>query len=310
MIASPDRSAVADAGAPGSGPPAGVRTQRARPLLGTVVSIAIDGLAAAEAHRSIQSGFEAIEQVHELMSFHEAGSEISRLNREAARRAVRVDPRTFAVLSKAIGVAAASGGVFDVTVARELVEAGILPEPTGVCAPDPHANWRDIELTSDGRVRFHRPLWIDLGGIAKGAAVDQAIERMRVPPRARCCVNAGGDLRVSGSGEQTVYLKCASSEALRPALVLQNASLASSGGTQAAAGTERLRGPHIHGVYRRALGWGSFASVVHRECLIADALTKVVLADGVRSDALLRRFGASALLHLDGRGWSRWGMPE
>src|SRR5262249_52049712 len=125
-------------------------TRRARPLLGTVVAIGIDGVPGAEAHELIEAGFEAVEEIHPLMSFHASASDVSLVNREAVVRPVRVDPATYAVLAKAVSFAAASSGAFDVTVATKLVEDGFLPRPEGAGVPDPAASWRDIELTADG----------------------------------------------------------------------------------------------------------------------------------------------------------------
>ena len=286
------------------------RIQRARPLLGTIVSIRIDAAPSVEAHRWIEAAFEAVEAIHRLMSFHEPSSDVSRLNREAAERAVRVHPSTFSVLARAVSFAAASDGAFDVTVAAKLVEHGLLPRPEGACVPDPAASWRDIELSPDGRVRFHRPLWIDLGGIAKGFAVDQAFARLPDEPKLQRCINAGGDLRVAGPVQQLVYLQSLSSDAEQPAMMLQNASLASSTGiNRERTGSSEMLGPHLHGVYRRFVGNHSFVSVIAPECVVADALTKVVLALGLRADAVLHRFGAAAYLYIEDRGWSRLGVP-
>src|SRR5690349_3613722 len=85
--------------------------RRARPLLGTLVDIRIaaDGAAAAGA---IDAAFAAVERVHRLMSFHAADSDLSRLNRSAHERPVRVDPWTFEVLSASRCIAAATGGAF------------------------------------------------------------------------------------------------------------------------------------------------------------------------------------------------------
>lgn len=288
--------------------PSVARICRARALLGTVVAITIEGLPAAEAHERIEAGFRAIEAIHRLMSFHALDSDVSRLNREASRHAVRVDPRTFAVLARAVSLAAASGGAFDVTVAAKLVEAGYLPAPQRAEAVDPAASWRDIELMPQGRVRFHRPLWIDLGGIAKGFAVDRAVECIGQPPGVQLCVNAGGDLRVRGPRRQLVYLGLPSGEGELPAVMLQNASLASSSGLgQARAPNGAPGGPHRHGIFRRVMGNRSFVSVIADECVLADALTKIVMAQGLGSDALLRRLGAAALLYRQARGWSRLG---
>ena len=278
------------------------QAERARPYLGTVVSIRVTGLEAAGAHAAIEVGFEEIARVHRDMSFHDPRSDVSRLNRTAHRAAVTVADTTFAVLERALAISAASGGVFDITIARHLVDRGMLPNPDPAQQPDRLASWADIELSDGGRVRFHRPLWIDLGGIAKGYAVDRAVQRMGLPSGTRCVVNAGGDLRISGAGAEPVVLSAASGGA--PSVMLCNASIASSSGRNSghAAGPRRV-GPHVHATRRRTMGLDSFVSVIADECMDADALTKVVMARGGRAAPVLRRFGARAYLHTARRGW-------
>lgn len=274
--------------------------ERARPLLGTRVAIRVHGLPEAHAHQAIDAAFREIAQVHARMSFHEPGSDLSRLNREAFRGPVPVDRRTRAVLGWAQRIARGSRGAFDITVAAQLVRWGILPPPADPSwrgRPDPRGSWRDVELLPDGTVRFHRRVWIDLGGIAKGYAVDRAIACLRGWGAPQCSVNAGGDLRVLGPRMERVRLDWAPRAARAlPILELQNGSVASSGGAAD-------RAPHVHGRRRRPVGRRSFVSVVARRCVIADALTKVVLADGAGSESVLRRFGASAHLFRPGRGW-------
>jgi thiamine biosynthesis lipoprotein len=65
----------------------------------------------------------------------------------------------------------------------------------------------------------------------------------------------------------------------------------------------RLVGPHLHGARRDPAGTRSFVSVVAEDCIIADALTKVVLARGMDADALLRARGATAYYHNTRSGW-------
>src|SRR5690606_6452766 len=108
------------------------------------------------------------------------------------------DPRTFAVLRGAKEVSERSDGLFDITAGARLVTWGFLPAPVGAPVPDDTASWRDIVLEDENRVRFQKPLWIDLGGIAKGYAVDRALAAMGLGKDIQVCVNAGGDLRVSG----------------------------------------------------------------------------------------------------------------
>jgi thiamine biosynthesis lipoprotein len=167
----------------------------------------VHGLIDADAHRAIDEAFGEISLVHRLMSFHEAASDVSRLNREACGRTSDVHPATFEVLHWAREIAEASGGCFDITVAAKLVAWGILPPPDSPHAPDPHADWRDIELGEDFSVRFRRPLWIDLGGVAKGYAVDRAIEKLRRHGATEACVNAGGDLKIYGPEAEVIALR-------------------------------------------------------------------------------------------------------
>src|SRR5258708_8024361 len=150
------------------------------------------------------------------MSFQAPGSDVSRLNHAAQDGPVAVHPRTSDVLRWACALAAAADGGFDGAVGAELVAWGPLPRPEGERAPDPRTSWRDIEVGADGRVRFHRRLWIDLSGIAKGYAVDLAVERLLGRGAAQACVNAGGDLRVAGRGGGHVLLRTDSPRAPAP----------------------------------------------------------------------------------------------
>jgi len=280
--------------------------ERARPLLGTQVAIKVGGLSEAAAHAAIDAGFSTVAAVHQLMSFHEAESDISTLNRDAARGPVAVSAHTYAVISCALEMAAASGGVYDVTVAAQLVAWGYLPRPPGTqpdAEPDPAASWRDIHLLGDGRIQFQRPLWIDLGGIAKGYAVDAAVQTiMTTAPQ--CSVNAGGDLRASGPASERVLLRTDAPGDTVPVLEIENGSLASSSGReQTRRHGGRTVGPHLHGLRRSSVGTRSFVSVVAERCMIADALTKVVLAQGADAAPLLRAHGATAYLHDDRGVW-------
>ena len=273
------------------------KIQRARPLLGTLVQIRTEGLEEADANAAISRGFAAIADVHRLMSFHEPGSDVSRLNRTAAAGPVAVDPRTYEVLVWAQTVAEASAGVFDISLGRKLVDWGFLPQPEGAPAPDAAATWRDIILEA-GQVRFLRPLWIDLGGIAKGFAVDQALAAMALPPDIQCCINAGGDLRAAGPAPESVRLRLPGPADMIPVIEIENASLASSSGKEHQREYQGLPVvPHVDALTGDPAGRGFFVSVAALQCVMADALTKVVLACGEKSEPLLRRFGAMAYVY-------------
>ena len=274
---------------------------RVRPFLGTLVDIRVEGMSETDALRAIDAAFAEVAEVHRLMSFHAADSDLARLHRACAGTRVRVDARTREVLACALRVAEASSGVFDPTVAAEQVARGYLPRPVSPYAADPNANWRDIELAGDAVV-LHKPLWIDLGGIAKGYAVDRAIEILLAAGAVQARVNAGGDLRIAGSRAEIVHVRDAHGR-IEAVAELADAALASS--CSATAGDVPT---HLHGVNRRAIDGAVTVSVVALDCMLADALTKVVLACGKACSGLFEEFGADACLHDAWHGWRHFGM--
>lgn len=278
--------------------------ERARPLLGTNVAIRVHGLQEREAHSAISEAFDEVALIHRLMSFHERDSDVSRLNREAADHAVEVHPLTFDVLERAQEMSRQSGGCFDITIAPELVALNLLPSPSTHGNPDPVGTWQDIRLEPNHEIKFRRPLWIDLGGIAKGYAVDRAMERLRALGAVQACVNAGGDLLVFGPDAERVLLRTGGppDDAL-PVLEVENAAVASSGFSARPDDPTERGTTHFDGRSRKATPHGRFVSVVAEQCVTADALTKVVLTLQDQSEPILRRYRAAAHLYDSKHGW-------
>ena len=279
--------------------------ERAKPLLGTIVRIRVTGLEAARAQEAISGAFAIVSEIHRLMSFHDAGSELSRLNATASRTPMRVSAHVRAVLDKALELARASNGLFDPTVAPALVGRGLLPYPGG--APvETGANWRDITLSSDGSVTFARPLWLDLGGIAKGYAVDCAIGHLEAYGPTGLYVEAGGDLRLAGPVAEPVYLAAPGSSDRQPVLTVENAAVASSGSQAADAPDAPLTSAHIDTRTGEFCPTDRFVSVVAPRCIDADALTKVVMAAGSAAAPILAGYHACAFLQ-EGAAWTQVG---
>ena len=280
-----------------------VNLQRARPWLGTLVEVRVQAPDDACARRAIEAAFGEVQAVHRCMSFHEADSDLSRLHAAPLGNAVVVDARTIEVLRCALDLAESSQGLFDVGIGGLLVEYGVLPRPVSPFVPDPQANWRDIELIGDDRVCLHRPLWLDLGGIAKGYAVDRAVAALRAQGIEQGVVNAGGDLRCFGGNAERVLLQHLGG-AGQPLIELADAAVATSvvDATRARAG-RRVPGMHANARLRCPVRAHRAVSVVASSCLVADALTKLVLADVRVATRLLRRHAASACLRDGRRGW-------
>jgi len=230
-----------------------------------------------------------VARTHRLMSVHDADSDLSRLNRAEPGRATTLHPWIRAVLRAALELHTASGGLFDVT-------AGAAPARVG--------DGPGFELLAGGRARRGRPgVTIDLGGIAKGFAVDRAVRVLRSHGATRGLVNAGGDLLAFGAPGALVAIRDPRKPGRALArVVVENAALASSGGGAATIVDPRPTAPRPE-----ILG----ATVTAPSCLLADALTKVVMIAGESAGPLLARYGAAALflgasdqVHVT-REWSR-----
>lgn len=278
--------------------------ERATPVFGSIAQVRLGGCAAERSGPAFRAAFAALRHVHRLMSFHEPTSELSRLNREAFEHEVKVSRHTLAVLGHARRLAAASGGAFDPTIAPLAVEAGDLPRPSDAPEPHPQASWRDLQLNVHaGTVRFARPLWLDLGGVAKGYAVDLAVAVLLRRGVTQGCVEAGGDLRVFGPADELVALDSGCRCRLPDRAVrLANASLAGSGALGPCRGRRPLA--RCFDAERRAPAPAGFAAVTAKRCVHADALTKVILTRGRRAEPVLQAFGARAAICRPRLGWA------
>jgi len=253
--------------------------RRAKPLLGTFVEIAVAGAPVPAMEAAVEAAFAAVATVHRLMSFHESDSDVGRLNREAASDAVRVHDWTFGVLETALDIHRRSAGVFDVAVAPALQRLG-------------------IRLLPGHHVRFsHHGVKIDLGGIAKGFAVDRAVETLRRHGMGQALVNAGGDIAAFGPHGHAIDIR----DPRRPGhpmcqVALRDAAIASSGGRFDPVRSGDVLDPSVIDPatampVRAVLG----ATVRAPSCIIADALTKVVMTAGAAATPILQHYGADAL---------------
>lgn len=254
--------------------------RRCRPLLGTFVEVAVVHDDEVQAQRAINTAFAAVERVHNLMSFHDPQSEVSRLNCLAADHKVFVSSQTCQVLKRAKEFYEHTQGVFDITVGPQLIDRGLLPRHAFFRKHKVYdGSTRDIELSTGNFVRFLRPLVIDLGGIAKGFAVDQAVEVLQKSGFESGVVNAGGDLRMWGNESRTAAIKICGEASLSIQQIecMQTAIATSSVRMQADSECNLSAACHVKMPLGKAFNEAKTVTVFADQCILADALTKIVL---------------------------------
>lgn len=257
-------------------------------------------------------------------------SELSGLN--AARgREVRVSPLLFEVVGAALEAARATEGLFDPTVGDRLVELGYDRTFSALPADRPSTpvsewipgRWRAVRL--DRRLRtvtMPEGTAIDVGGIAKGMAVDASIRLLAAEGVAAAAVSAGGDLAVLGSpgdlpawtieieiegasddvpGPPAARPPAAGPPALGPIVSIASGALATS---SVARRHWLVGGRTVHHLIDPRDGWPArsdvlSASVLAGTCRAAEVAAKAALILGAADgSAFLRRHGLEGVFIL------------
>ncbi|MRW89915.1 FAD:protein FMN transferase [Duganella sp. FT80W] len=271
-----------------------------RPLLGTLVELTVHGADAVAAAEAAEAAYAAVARVATLMSFHDAGSELSAINRAGAGELLRIDSWTYEVLSLARAVYEASGGAFDCAIGARLQEWQMLPHhPDAPPRPWSHrGDLSQLELLGDDTIMVHRPLCLDLGGIAKGYAVDQAIEALASHGVTHAVVNAGGDLRVLGDAPEEIHIRNPQqAQHLLYLGTLADGAMATSAPyfSRTTDGTDQrcaLVHPHTGDALNRIASY----TVLAPTCALADALTKALAVDANPTAPYFSQFNATAIL--------------
>ncbi len=177
---------------------------REQSIMGTRVAVELWSEDAALAERAMDAVIAEMRRTDELMSTYKPGSQLSQVNAHAHERPVEVDVDIITVVERGLEMSRLSGGAFDVTYASVgyLYDYRAHQRPTDaeIAAALPGVDYRQVVVDREARtIRFLKEgVRVDLGGIAKGYAVDRAIERLREMGIRHAMVNAGGDTRLLG----------------------------------------------------------------------------------------------------------------
>jgi FAD:protein FMN transferase len=232
--------------------------KRLRPMMGTWVALEAWALQSSDQasilETALQSALDAVERVDQLMNPARADSDLARLSGARPGAQTVVDPWTFAVLRQSAQLNLQTHGLFDPCLSRD------------------SGRMRDIVLREPDVVICNAPVTIDLGGIAKGFAVDRAVEALQAHGCTSGLVNAGGDLRVFGARPQSIQVRTSSGAAVQVELL--DAALAASAPRSGASPSGHL------GFYLGTTGAsveGRQVAIVAPQAMIADALCKCAM---------------------------------
>jgi thiamine biosynthesis lipoprotein len=258
--------------------------REARVVMGTLAEVRVGGL--ADPLPALDAAFDALDGVDQRMSLFRE-SELVRLNREGTARA---SAALQTVLAHALDVARASRGAFDPTVGR--LAGRPAAERRRMLAA---VGWQRVRIEAD-LVTLAPGTALDLGGIAKGYAVDLALGALRDAGASAGLVDLGGSslgafgapldiaVRDPGGGEPWAVFR------------VEGGAVGTSGADQRG---DHVVDPRSGEPARRVLG----ATVVAASAMEADALSTALYVLGVEEGlALLARRGASGFVLVKERG--------
>jgi thiamine biosynthesis lipoprotein len=170
-----------------------------RPAMGTTFTVYLYSSDRQTATAAFDAAFEEIERIEEALSNYRPTSELSRINRLAARQPVTTDPEVFRLLQISFAYSRRSEGAFDITVGPLMRAWGFFRSgghyPTDVELSRARAStgWTQVALDPARRtVKFLSPgMELDPGGIGKGYAVDQVVRVLRDAGITSALVDAG-----------------------------------------------------------------------------------------------------------------------
>ena len=271
--------------------------------MGTEVRVVVPGEVPVPLTDRVRGLFAAWEST---LSRFRNDSELSRLN-AAAGDIVVASPRLFDAVHTALRAARETGGLYDPMMGRQLAALGydrtfdeVRHSAPAPATPAPGGDWRRASADPETRcVVVPRGCALDLGGIAKGMAVDASIGVLRDAGVTTALVSAGGDLRVIGRPPAHPHWGIAIEEHGDRVVTLHRGALATSSTTRRRWGTGDMARHHIldpctglpadRGI--RAV------TVAARTCAQAEVAAKAALVAGPLAGAdMLRRLGLDALV--------------
>jgi len=209
--------------------------------------------------RIVDEAFDEVDRIDRLMSHYKANSPLSRVNREAAQHPVAVEPELFEFIVDAMRYHRESGGTFDITVGP-LMKAwgffrgdGRMPSEDELAAARRLVGGTHVTLDPVSRtIAFDEPgVELDLGGIAKGYAVDRVVELLKRRQIATALVSAGGSTIYglgappSTGGWQVELQDPIDSRKTAFAITLKDRALSVAGSSEKAFDVEGVRYSHI-----------------------------------------------------------------
>lgn len=269
------------------------RFEFSEPHMATTYRIVLYAAGEDEAKGAARAAFDEVERLNGMLSDYDEDSELSKLSARSGGPAVAVSPELFEIIAKSIDASHKTGGAFDITVGpvvdlwKRAQRRKELPDPEKLAAAQALVGISNVLIDEKARTveLKKKGMRLDLGGIAKGYAVDRAQRILKERGITRALVVGGGDIGVSEappgeSGWKIDIRPLNKGDATPAVLLLKNAGVSTSGDAEQHLDTGGKRYSHIVDpkTGKAMEGRRSF-TVVAPDATTSDSLTKACALD-------------------------------
>jgi thiamine biosynthesis lipoprotein len=265
--------------------------------MGTVFTIKLYATNAASAAAAAQAAFQRVAELELVMSDYQADSELMQFCDQSFGTAVPISQDLFNVLKVSQKFAELSDGAFDVTVGpyvrlwRFSRKRGVLPAPSELEKAKAMVGWKKLRLVEKTQTAtlLAPGMRLDLGGIGKGYAADEALKVLKGKGLAHALVAASGDISIGDPppGEPGWVVGIGAIDApatIARTVVLKNAGISTSGDTEQFVEIGGARYSHIVNT-KTGLGLTNRlqATIIGPDATTTDALDTTVSVLGPRN---------------------------
>lgn len=261
-------------------------TKRTQILLGTVVEIQVRDTNEQKAENAITKAFAEVKRIDDLFTTYNEESPVWKLN-NTTDSIISVDPEIYNLIVLCDSITKLSGGCFDVSLDNLTKAWGFytddpqLPDKWVVESALKLSGWNNIELITNKKISKHRNVGLNFGAIAKGYAVDKAIEVLIKFGVKKALVNAGGEISVIGNDWVVGIQHPRETNSIIKKLKLENITVATSGDYEQYFEVDGVR---YHHILDPKTGYPSTGlqsvTIINKSNTIADALATGVFVMG------------------------------
>ena len=286
--------------------------ERVEPHMGTLFRITVDAPNVDVAHAAFQAAFARVHELDEILSDYEPQSELMRVSTKPRR----ISRDLFVVLQASQRLADETNGAFDVTLGpvirlwRSARRDKMLPSNEAIAEALKRTGYRKLILEAATQSAYFTVagMQLDVGGLAKGYAADQALLTLRNLGLPNALVAASGDLTI---GEQPMTIAVEPAEGYRRQLTLSRQAVSTSGDTEQFLEIDGKRYSHIiHPGTGQALTSRIGVTIVAPRGITADSLATAICVMGPDQGLafLNQQPGVSALIVVDGKRVAATGL--